>query len=170
MSILFKNIISLAKPKYDALAKKQEQYYFRDALATAINDQSLSPSQLQFAIFAHLPGWVKKLMTIRNKIVGILGFTVGTNNISPDNDDLNLGDKVGFLQVIEKSEDEIISYAEDKHITFYLSVAKANGYVVVSSLVNKKTLIGRIYVSLILPFHYIIARTVLNNAIKANRI
>ena len=79
-------------------------------------------------------------------------------------------DQAGFLTIIEKSDDEIISYADDKHMTFYLSVKKQDSTVIVSSLVNQKTLVGRIYVNAVLPFHYFIARIVINNAIKAKRI
>lgn len=117
-----------------------------------------------------MPSWVSKLMRARNRIVKLFGFEVGADNLTPNSDELKIGDKAGFLTVIEKTQDEIISYAEDKHMIFYISVLKQADQVIVSTLVNQKTLIGRLYVNSILPFHYVIARTVMNNALKAKRL
>lgn len=167
---LFSKIHALSAPFNDALAEKQTRHFFRDALSTPINQHTLSPSQLQFAIFNTLPDWVTTLMKLRNRIVKVFGFKVGLASLKPACDEMEIGTKAGFLTVVEKRDDEIISVADDKHMTFYLSVRKHNGQVIVSTLVNQKTIIGRIYVTGILPFHYIIARTVINNAINAQRI
>lgn len=167
---LFSKITALPKPVDDFLANKSQAPFFRDALETDVSKDELTPSQLQYGIFNYLPSWVNALMSLRNKIVKVFGFDVGTTNMAPASDELNIGDKAGFLTVIDKFDDEIISYADDKHMTFYLSVKKRAGKVVVSTLVNQKTLIGRLYVNAILPFHYFIARIVINNAIKGQRI
>jgi len=170
MDLLFPNVRTLKEPENDNLANKSKGPYFRDALAVNLQKPDLSPSQLQHAVFAYMPKWVGTLMRIRNRIVKLFGFEVGADNLEPTSDELEIGDKAGFLTITEKSSDEIISYSEDKHMTFYISVLKKSDEVVISTLVNQKTLIGRIYVNSILPFHYFIARTMINNAIKANRI
>lgn len=170
MSWLFPNIHTLKEPLSDRLANKARAPYFRDALSVRIEKTRLTPSQLQHGVFAHMPAWVTHLMRIRNKIVKLFGFTVGADNLSPASDELAIGDKAGFLTISEKYDNEIISYSEDKHMSFYLSVLKESDQVIVSTLVNQKTLIGRLYVNSILPFHYVIARTVINNAIKDKRI
>lgn len=170
MSWFFSNINTLKEPKKDTLASKAKGHYFRDALAIQIDKKELTPSQLQHAIFSHMPVWVTLLMRIRNKLVKLVGFTVGADNLTPTRDELAIGDKAGFLTISEKYDNEIISYSEDKHMSFYLSVLKESDQVIVSTLVNQKTLIGRLYVNSILPFHYVIARTVLNNAIKDHRV
>lgn len=167
---LFSKITALPKPVDDFLANKSQAPFFRDALETDISKNDLTPSQLQYGIFNYLPSWVNALMSLRNKIVKVFGFDVGTANMAPASDELNIGDKAGFLTVIDKFDDEIISFADDKHMTFYLSVKKRADKVIVSTLVNQKTLIGRLYVNAILPFHYFIARIVINNAIKGQRI
>jgi len=167
---LFNEITTLKSPYEDRLTLKEEQHFFRDALATPRNQQHLTPSQTQYAIFAYLPQWVNVLMRIRNVIVSFFGFNVGQDNLSPKSNELSVEDKAGFLTVTEKYNNEIISFAEDKHMDFYLSVAIKDNTIIVSTLVNQKTIIGRIYVNCILPFHYIIARTVIRNAIKSGRI
>lgn len=167
---LFKKIKALPEPHNDRLSSKAQKHYFRDALLAKRSQKDLSPSQLQFAIFAYLPSWVQNLMKIRNRIVSVFGFEVGQSHMQPKSAELAVGDQAGFLTMIETYPDEIISYADDKHMTFYLSVATVDDDVIVSSLVLQKTAIGRIYVNAILPFHYFIARIVINNALKAGRI
>lgn len=167
---IFTNIKALNKPFNDRLSQKVVSHHFRDALVVKRNNKELTPSQIQYGIFAYLPPWVNNLMSIRNYIVSFFGFEVGKDNLRPETDELSIGDKAGFMAISEKYEDEIISFAEDKHMMFYLSVAINDDDIIVSTLVNQKTLIGRIYVNAILPFHYVIARTVINNAIKAGRI
>jgi len=171
--MMFDKIRALPEPKNDKLAAKISKHYFRDALATKRINKELSASQLQFAIFAYMPPWVAWLMKIRNYCVALFGFSVGTEEeggMAPKIEEMEVGDRAGFLVVSEKTDDEIVSSAEDKHMAFYLSVAIQGDDVVVSTLVNQKTIIGRIYVNLILPFHYVIARSVINNAIGAGRI
>jgi len=167
---MFSRIKALKSPYNDRLSHKTHHHFFRDALATSRNNKELTPSQIQHAIFSHMPPWVNVLMKIRNRVVSIFGFEVGSDNLKPKSDELEIGDRAGFLTISEKYQNEIISRAEDKHMEFYISVAVPDNQIVVSTLVNQKTLIGRVYVNLILPFHYVIARTVINNAIKAGRI
>lgn len=167
---VFSSVQALSQPEQDILSQKTEAPYFRDALSAKISQQQLSPSELQYAIFNYMPNWVNQLMSLRNKIVKLFGFDVGQNNMQPEKAELEVGDQAGFLTISEKYDDEIISHAEDKHMSFYISVKKQNDTVIVSTLVNQKSLIGRVYVNAILPFHYVIARTVIYNAIKAERI
>lgn len=167
---VFSSVLALPKPEQDILSQKAKAPFFRDALTAKVTQQQLSPSQLQYAIFNYMPNWVNQLMNLRNKIVKLFGFDVGKNNMRPEKAELEEGDQAGFLTISEKYDDEIISHAEDKHMSFYISVKKQNDTVIVSTLVNQKTLIGRVYVNAILPFHYVIARVVIYNAIKAKRI
>ena len=167
---LFSKITALSQPFNDRLSAKIKVHYFRDALACKRLNPQMTPSQVQHAIFSHMPTWVNRLMGIRNRIVSMFGFDASNNNMTPQSDELCVGDEAGFLMVIEKHDDEIISYADDKHMTFYLSVAFVGDNFVISSLVNQKTTIGRIYMHCIAPFHYFIARIVINNAIKAGRV
>ncbi|MEM0911792.1 MAG: DUF2867 domain-containing protein [Pseudomonadota bacterium] len=167
---VFKYVWALQPDENDRLGVKAQGDFFRDAISARVDQHDMTPSQLQLAIFTNMPSWVNNLMALRNRLVGMFGFDVGTPDLTPQSGDLNIGDNAGFLTVIEKYDDEVISFAEDKHMEFYLSVSKNNGCVVVSTLVNQKTLIGRVYVNMIVPFHYIIARTVINNAKKAKRL
>lgn len=163
--------VTATKPNtHDTLAKCQHAPYFRDALVTPITNQTLTASDIQLAIFGYLPKWVTLLMGIRNKIVSKFGFDVGVSHMATDNTHLKMGDKVGFMHILSICDNEMICVAKDKHMDFYLSVQKNQTTATISTLVNQKTLLGRLYVNAILPFHYVIARAVINNAAKAKRI
>ena len=170
MSFLFSQIKSMPLPDSDCLSSLAQAPYFRDVLTAPLTQPELVASQLQYRIFNYLPRWVNGLMGLRNRLVKRLGFEVGQTSMTPEGDYWQVGTKAGFLTVMEISDEEVISGAEDRHMSFYISVKKASDKVTVSTLVNQKTWIGRLYVNAILPFHYVIARTVINNAIKAGRI
>lgn len=165
----FPNITALSVSQ-DRLSEKVKTGHFRDALATELTQQELSPAQLQYNIFAYMPTWVNGLMKLRNFLVKKLGFEVGQETMSKDHYKLEVGQKAGFLTIVEIHHNEIISFAEDQHMEFYLSVIKTAETVIVSTLVNPKNRIGKLYLSAVLPFHHLIARTVINNSAKAGRI
>ncbi|MBT0588044.1 DUF2867 domain-containing protein [Alteromonas oceanisediminis] len=167
---MFNFVTSGPIEQQDRLASFARGSHFRDALSANINHLFMTPSQLQHGIFAHMPSWVNTLMSIRNRVVKWFGFNTSENTMVPESIELDVGDTAGFMHVIAKYPEEIISYAEDRHMAFYLSVSKRNNKVIVSTLVNQKTVIGRLYVTSILPFHYIIARAVIHSAVKAQRI
>ncbi|MDO3385657.1 DUF2867 domain-containing protein [Gilvimarinus sp. SDUM040013] len=156
--------------KVDRLSTYVQGTHFRDALSAKISLPDMTPAELQHAIFAYMPQWVTKLMWLRNRIVQLLGVELQGEGMAPKNSELAVGDSAGFLVVKEKYCDEIISFAEDKHMTFYLSVAKRQQLVVISTLVNQKTLFGKLYVAAIRPFHYVVARAVISSAVKGKRI
>ena len=121
---VFSSVLALPQPEQDILSQKAKAPFFRDALTAKISQQQLTPSQLQYAIFNYMPNWVNQLMNLRNKIVKLFGFDVGQNNMRPEKAELDVGDQAGFLTISEKHDNEIISHAEDKHMSFYISVKK----------------------------------------------
>lgn len=157
-------------PKTDFLASKSEFPYFRDALLAPLTNKDLTPSNIQLNIFSHMPTWVNKLMRLRNGVVKRLGFRVDDDLFKVNVDQLKVGDKAGFMTVIRCNDIEIVSFAEDRHMDFYMAVTKKDDKVVISTLVNKKTTVGRVYLTMIAPFHWFIARTVITNAINKGRI
>ena len=161
---------SINLPDTDFLAERSKVPYFRDVLSVALTKSELCPAQIQYQIFSQMPKWVQRLMQLRNSMVKHFGFELATQSITPDNDQLKVGDAVGFMRIISCDEREIVSFAEDQHLQFYMSVSKNNGRAFISTLVNQKTWIGRIYVTAIIPCHWLIARVVINQAAQKHRI
>ena len=167
---MFKRVTAITPSNNDELSKHEQMPFFRDALVAPLSHEQQDAKDIQYAIFGYMPNWVHTLMSFRNKLVKKLGFKVGVNNMAINKHHLKAGDQVGFMTIKSITTSEVICFAEDKHMDFYLSVSKENKHATISTLVNQKTLIGRLYVNAILPFHYFIARIVINNAIKNKRI
>ncbi|MBQ4861595.1 DUF2867 domain-containing protein [Pseudoalteromonas sp. MMG013] len=158
-------------PKDDFLASKRSKHSFRDALSAPVSQPSISAAKAQLNIFSRMPKWVDTLMNIRNKVVKYFGFKVAIDSsLQMEKTNLKLGDAAGFMTVISVHEQEIVSFAEDKHMQFYMSVTTNGQHATVSTLVNLKTPTGRLYMALITPFHWIIARVVIHNAVKEQRL
>ncbi len=167
---MFDSVTAIEVSTTDLLAKQRKGRYFRDALSIPFSKPQLTPGNIQHRIFAYMPIWGNKLMSLGNAIVGCFGLTVEQDSRLHGKEDLQLGDSAGFMKVIYCEGDEIISYAQDKHMDFYLSVTKRDGHAIISTLVNKKIYFGRLYVNFIVPFHWVIARTVLAGAVKKGRV
>lgn len=169
---MFKRIRGIKPPTDDRLAAVTTGSFFRDAIEIQPQNPLQCPAQVQYAIFGQMPSWVNSLMDVRNKMVKYLGFDVGRFNEKPAKavTEIAVGDQLGFMTVAEKTADEMICHAEDRHMDFYLSTKLREEKVILSTLVNKKTFIGKCYVNLIVPFHYVIARAVIYHALKKRRL
>jgi len=155
----------------DYLALHRTKNSFRDALVAPLSKEGMAPYDVYFQIFAHLPSWVSGLMSLRNRLVKKMGFDVGVEVFEKSKvRHLHVGDKVGFMEVITLNDQEMIGMSEDRHMQFYMSTRVQEGQVIISTMVNLKTWIGRIYMAIITPFHWIIARTVIHQAVAKKRI
>ena len=62
---------------------------------------------------------------------------------------------------------EVVAGFDDKHLNFRVSVFSEEGHVHLATWVHPHGLAGRIYLSLILPFHILIARDALARVARA---
>ena len=110
-------------------------------------------------------------LKVRNTIVKPLGFEVSNTNMSLPIEQIAEGNKAGFLSFENVSENEVVCGAYEKNMDMWVSVLKIsdNGFAV-STLVNLKTTTGRLYMALIKPFHKIIAKHGIKQAIKTGRL
>ncbi|WP_221798143.1 DUF2867 domain-containing protein [Oceanobacter mangrovi] len=165
---------SLAVSDQDWLASSCRSPDLADRLAIPVTRHGLKPGQLQWQIFGHMPGWVDALMRLRNRLVAVFGFASGdvrpARHCGDDPKCLQAGEQAGFLTVLVSTDEVCISHAEDRHMSFWLAVSKEAGQAVVATRVQSKTRLGRLYLELIRPFHWLIARAVISSAAKAGRI
>jgi hypothetical protein len=102
-------------------------------------------------------------MTWRNRLVRPLGLKV------EDANDYGLG-KVGFFPVVSESPGRVVFGLEDRHLDFraVIDVVSADevSHVTVTTLVRLHNVLGRAYLTAILPFHRLIVRAWLDNLTK----
>ena len=102
------------------------------------------------------PSWVTGLMTMRNTLVRPLGLKVddaGSDGV----------ERIGFFPVVSETPRRIVFGLQDKHLDFcgVVDVENSDGscHVTVTTLVHLHNLLGRAYLTAILPFLKMIVRT-----------
>ena len=120
-------------------------------------------------VFNTTPVWVNYLFTLRNKIVGLFGLKTEV----PDgySEEFKVGGFVKFFEIYSISESEIILGANDSHLNFRAIVIndKSDLYnIKVVTLVEYNNLMGKIYMSIIKPFHRLVVKKMIENACNKN--
>lgn len=114
--------------------------------------------------------WMKSLFMLRNFLVRPLGLKADDIPDATKIDPAmyhNIGDTAVFFNVIERSDQEIIMDGDDRHLYFRISTMlysdpARNGQVLcLTTLVRFHNTLGRIYFTVIKPFHRIIMKSLL---------
>jgi len=116
--------------------------------------------------------WMRALLTMRDRLTGLLGMKA-TDELALEQSHLPLnqrevGDRLEFFKIYMVADNEIILGEDDWHQDFRLSVFRKTGStprVYASTCCKRHNLAGHAYLALILPFHKLIARSVLNRAV-----
>lgn len=150
---------------------------FVDAYEICVPAQDLPPEQTFHILMSSMPDWFRNLFKLRNKLVRPFGLIAPTAN---ELDDMapkqiyELGERIGVFEFYGRTDNEVISGADDKHLDFRLSVLRKNegkiDRVTVTTLVQRHNLAGRIYLRSILPFHELGIRSLLRNAAESGKL
>lgn len=158
-------------PSTTEINGKESDVYYRDSFRVMVKPQNLEAKQVYHRIFGFIPTPVQWAFKLRNSVVKWLGFSVSNTEMSLPLDDIQVGKKAGFLTVEYVSELEIVCGAYEKNMDMWISVLRLdNQEFAISTLVNLKTKSGKIYMALIKPFHKMVAKYTIKQAIKAGRI
>jgi len=137
-----------------------------------VSDKCLTPDDVQVAFWTMQPKVVDLLFKLREILVKPFGLESGKGQ-----------DMEGFINCIRtggvykttnipvKSENETVLCRDDAHLQFFLSVKvdrfeNSNQRITATTLVNFKKAFGRIYFTLIYPFHHIIVPVMLKYVVK----
>ncbi|RJF87855.1 DUF2867 domain-containing protein [Oleomonas cavernae] len=136
---------------------------FADAFTAVIGGHDLDAGTAAARVMGRSPGWIRWLMALRNGIVAPLGLKTGGDARGP---------KVGFFPVLSQAADQVVLGLDDRHLDFRVAVVVAGlgpgrQRVTVTTLVRPHNLLGRIYLTAVLPFHRLIVPAMLAQAEKA---
>ncbi len=133
----------------------------------------LSADEIMIDFWTVMPRWVNSLFKLRNLLVRPFGLA--TENREKHNQELKEVIRSGkgcsgLISVLDKTEDEIVVLLSDKHLDAYMSVlVKKNEdtqTVFVITLVRYHNRLGKIYFSLISPFHIAVVKAMLKSTLK----
>jgi len=154
-----------------------ERAYFHDSYRAPLRRRELGVVDVFFAIFAHLPLWMKLLLIVRNKLASRAGLEAPTTaeilHVAIK-DRYAVGDKIGPWPIFSLGENEVVAGRNNKHLDFRLSVLKLpdgeRTSVCVTTICTVHNLSGKIYLFFIVPFHRYGVRKLIANALAAGRL
>lgn len=138
---------------------------FADAFRITVTDAKLDARSAAERIFSRSPRWVQALLDLRNTMVAPFGLkTSGA-------DDARSRGMIGLFPVLSETPDRLIAGFNDHHLDFRVVVdvapAGPGQDVTATTLVLTHNWLGRAYLGAIMPFHRVIAKTLLKQAGQA---
>lgn len=134
---------------------------FHDCYAVPIEPDSPSALAIFLVMAARTPGWVNRLMAIRNHLVTMLGLKnlghLNAINESKSAGDYRVGDRVGIFTIEAMRDDEVILGDSDKHLDVKVSVCKVSDaarlLLAITTVVQTHNMLGRVYMAFVAPMH-----------------
>jgi hypothetical protein len=107
----------------------------------------------------HGPRWIDGLIRLRNILVTPFGLkTSGEGAPAP-------GGLIGLFPVLSETPERLVAGFDDSHLDFRIVVDvtgdAANRQVTSTTLVRTNNLLGRTYLTLIMPFHKLVVRSMM---------
>lgn len=140
-----------------------------DTFSTTNQENNLK--EITHLIFNNTPKWIKWLFNLRNRIAKSTGLN--TEVPADCNERFSVGGYIGFFKIFSINEQEIVLGANDSHLNFRVIVANSNEAlynIKVITLVQYNNSTGKIYMSLIKPFHRVVVKRMIRNAYKQKRL
>ena len=132
---------------------------FSDAFCITVDGNALDARRAAERMMARGPRWIEALMSLRNRLVAPFGLKTPAPTATA------AADSVGIFPIVSETPHRLVAGFNDKHLDFrvVIDVASASGgqQVTATTLVLTHNLLGRVYLAIILPFHRLIARTML---------
>ncbi len=166
-------VIEVTVPEASKIWQAVSKVYFADAYQVRLSRPTLSVEDAYAAILGHMPQWAKALMTVRGWAVAPFGLKHPNAERSPGAR-YQVGQRAGLFTIQSIDPHEVIAGDDDKHLDFRVSVYKAAPAgaetVTVSTVVEIHNMLGRVYIAIIKPFHRLIVRSMVQNAVDAGRL
>ncbi len=163
-------IIVTELPKESQILHFINKVDYQDSFMITLNNPTLKIEEIYFNIFSHVPKWIDNLLAFRNKVVGIFGLDTYKDAKEVTLDSIKVGNKAGIFKIYDIQPQEIIAGEDDSHLNFRVSVIKQNKEAIVSTVVKYNNKMGRLYMTAIMPFHKLVVKAMLKNALSNRRI
>ena len=138
---------------------------FADAYRVTVADAALDARTAAMRIFSESPRWITALLDLRNKIVGPFGLKTSGEH------EAKSGGMIGLFPVLSETPERLVAGFNDHHLDFrvVVDVVPWNGgrEVTTTTLVLTHNWFGRAYLTVIMPFHRMIAKTLLRQVGRA---
>jgi hypothetical protein len=123
----------------------------------AVQSQAIDAAR---GAFGRAPAWIDQLLQLRHFLVRPFGLVGKSEHLGPN--------RIGLFPILHATQDKVVLGLNDKHLDFRVVVELLNAGRTVSltTLVKPHNLFGRAYLALVMPFHRLIAPTILRQAVR----
>jgi hypothetical protein len=140
---------------------------FIDAHRVDIGDTVMDAREACVRMVLHPPRWIDALLRLRNILVSPFGLkTSGQDAPAP-------GGLIGLFPVVSETPERLVAGFNDYHLDFRIVIDVDNGaegrQVTSTTLVRTHNLLGRAYLTLIMPFHKLVVRSMMRRIVEAPR-
>ncbi|WP_256807617.1 DUF2867 domain-containing protein [Bradyrhizobium sp. Bra64] len=140
---------------------------FIDAFRVEIGAAAVNAREACTRMVLHGPRWVDALIRLRNILVTPFGLkTSGEGAPAP-------GGLIGLFPVLSETPERLVAGFDDSHLDFRLVVDvtgdAAAREVTSTTLVRTNNLLGRSYLTLIMPFHKLVVRSMMARIVEPAR-
>ncbi|UCF54972.1 MAG: DUF2867 domain-containing protein [Bradyrhizobium sp.] len=140
---------------------------FIDAFRVDIGAAAVNAREACTRMVLHGPRWIDALTRLRNILVSPFGLkTSGEGAPAP-------GGLIGLFPVLSETPERLVAGFDDYHLDFRIVVDVAGEAtirnVTVTTLVKTNNLLGRTYLTLITPFHKLVARSMMGSFVEPAR-
>ena len=173
MSDTNRSVLSVAVPAESGVARLYDAPDLADAYAVRLPDEAIAdPELLARFLFAHQPGWVAKLLSLRDALVARFGLKTAKQLRAEGSHGAR--EQLDIFRIYTRSAREIILGENDSHLDFRLSVLQQTRdthegsarYLILSTVVHCHNGLGRFYILAIAPFHRLVVRSSLRRAAR----
>jgi hypothetical protein len=140
---------------------------FIDAFRAEVGATQLSAREACTRMVLHGPRWIDALTRLRNILVTPFGLKKsGEGAYAP-------GGLIGLFPVVSETPERLVAGFDDYHLNFRIVVDVAGEatlrHVTVTTLVKTNNFLGRTYLTLITPFHKLVARSMMGSIVEPAR-
>jgi hypothetical protein len=132
---------------------------FADAFRVTVPEAGLDARSAAERIFSRSPRWVEMLLELRHRIVAPFGLKTSAAH------EAKAAGMVGIFPVLSETPERLVAGFNDHHLDFRVVVdvlpAGSGREVTATTLVLTHNWLGRAYLTAIMPFHRMIAKTLL---------
>ncbi|MGL3105781.1 DUF2867 domain-containing protein [Bradyrhizobium sp. BR 1432] len=137
---------------------------FIDAFRVEVGATQLSAREACTRMVLHGPRWIDALTRLRNILVKPFRLkTSGEGAPAPYG-------MIGLFPVLSETPEQLIAGFDDYHLDFRVVVDVAGDgadqQVTLTTLVRTNNLLGRTYLTLIVPFHKLVARSMMGDIVE----
>lgn len=140
---------------------------FIDAFRVELGTRQLSAREACTRMMLHGPRWIDVLTRLRNILVKPFGLKTSGEGAPAQHG------MIGLFPVLSETPERLIAGFDDYHLDFRVVVdvagEAAGRRVTLTTLVRTNNLLGRAYLTLIVPFHKLVARSMMGDLVEPAR-